>query len=126
MAEQTLAHTLARTLRSRRRELGLSQEAVAHAAGLDRTTYQLMESGRSDRSTNSLLNPRIFTLMALAQALQLPMSALLGEQPRAQQTHTQQTQAQQTTYHAASSPASHSTATNSETLSHLKRIKDQR
>ncbi|MDY5589490.1 MAG: helix-turn-helix transcriptional regulator [Arcanobacterium sp.] len=80
MAEHTLAHTLARTLRARRHELGLSQESVAEAAGIDRTTYQLMESGRSDRSTNSLLNPRLFTLMALANALEIPMSALLGEE----------------------------------------------
>ncbi|MCI6573564.1 MAG: helix-turn-helix transcriptional regulator [Actinomycetaceae bacterium] len=82
VAEQTLAYTLARTLRNRRHELGLSQEEVAQAAGIDRTTYQLMESGRSDRSTNSLLNPRIFTLMALANALKVPMSELLSERPR--------------------------------------------
>ena len=90
MAEYVLAQTLARTLRKRRHELGLSQENVALSAGIDRTTYQLMESGKSDRSTNSLLNPHLFTLFALAQVLKIPLSELVEASAQAAMNAMQQ------------------------------------
>ena len=79
VAEQMLAQTLARMLRARRKELGLTQEQVALAANIERNTYQLMESGLSDRTTNRLLNPRLFTLMALAQVLELPLAEVFTQ-----------------------------------------------
>ena len=78
-AEITLARTLARMLRTRRKELKLSQEQVALAANIDRNTYQLMESGLSDRATNSLLNPHLFTLMAIAQVLELSLADVMAK-----------------------------------------------
>ena len=36
---------LARLVRARRYELGLSQEALAHATGLDRTVLSVLERG---------------------------------------------------------------------------------
>lgn len=76
-----IALTIARNLRKRRKALGLTQEHVAYAARMDRTTYQLMESAKSDRATNSLLNPKLFNLYRVANVLGLSMAQLLGEAP---------------------------------------------
>lgn len=58
-------------------ELGLSQEQVALRADIDRNHYQLMESARSDRRSNRAVNPRFFTLLKLANALEMPVEELL-------------------------------------------------
>ena len=58
-------------------ELGLSQEQVALRADIDRNHYQLMESARSDRRSNRAVNPRFFTLLKLATALEMPVEELL-------------------------------------------------
>lgn len=54
--------------RSRRLELGLSQEQVSERAGLDRTYVSSLESGKR--------NPAFSTLVKIASALQLPLTNL--------------------------------------------------
>ena len=75
--ERHLASIFAHTIRERRMELGLSQEQVALRADIDRNHYQLMESARSDRRSNRAVNPRFFTLLKLANALEMPVEELL-------------------------------------------------
>ncbi|HEY5344093.1 MAG TPA: helix-turn-helix transcriptional regulator [Solirubrobacteraceae bacterium] len=62
-AEQNARMRFAANLRTRREELGVSQEALAHMCGLDRTAVSLLE--RSRRS------PLLDTVVALARALEL-------------------------------------------------------
>ncbi len=76
-AEADLARVLARTLRSQRLEKGLTQEDVAARAGIDKNHYQLMESALSDRKSNSPLNPRLATLVKVADALNTDIVTLL-------------------------------------------------
>ncbi|SDL91564.1 helix-turn-helix transcriptional regulator [Microbacterium azadirachtae] len=65
----------ATSLRSARERAGLSQEDVAHRAGLTRYTYQKYEKGES-RPGNPA-NPTLRTLLALAQVLELPLTSLI-------------------------------------------------
>lgn len=65
--ERRLADALARRLRDLREPTGLSQEQVAHQAGLHRNHYQLLESGLSDRRKQTPANPRLSTLVALCR-----------------------------------------------------------
>lgn len=59
---------------------GLSQERVAHAAGIASYTYQKFEKGESKPGTP--MNPRLTTLVALSQVLDVPLLELLpGELP---------------------------------------------
>lgn len=76
--ERHLAKTLATTIRARRQELGLTQEQVANIAGIDRNHYQVMESGLSDRKQHSALNPKLFTILKLARALDMTVDEFLG------------------------------------------------
>jgi transcriptional regulator with XRE-family HTH domain len=59
-----------------RMQRGLSQEKVAHVAGISTFTYQKFEKGESN--PGSPLNPKLFTLLALAQALEADPRDLLG------------------------------------------------
>lgn len=81
--ERHLASLFAATIRARRKELGLSQEEVALRAEIDRKHYQLMESARSDRRSNKAVNPRFFTLLRLASALEMSVDELVGAASRA-------------------------------------------
>jgi transcriptional regulator with XRE-family HTH domain len=54
---------------------GMSQERVAHLAGLSSFTYQKFEKGESRPGTP--LNPRLTTLVALCQVLELELTDLL-------------------------------------------------
>lgn len=58
---------------------GLSQERVAHAAGLSTFTYRKLEKGDSNPGTPA--NPRLRTLVALAEVLEVPLAALLPPDP---------------------------------------------
>lgn len=78
-AELILSKTLARHIRRRREELHKSQEQVALDAGIDRNHYQVIESGRSDRRSNNPLNPQLFTLVKIANALEWSAIDLLAE-----------------------------------------------
>ena len=71
------APQLAMRLRDLRRESGLSQEAVAHTAGISTYTYQKFEKGESKPGT--LMNPRLSTLLALADVFCVSVGQLLGE-----------------------------------------------
>lgn len=66
---------LADRLRNLRNSLNLSQEAVAHAAGISVYTYQKFEKGESSPGTP--MNPRLHTLLALAEVFHLSVSDLL-------------------------------------------------
>jgi transcriptional regulator with XRE-family HTH domain len=57
----------------------LSQERVAHAAGLSTFTYRKLEKGESNPGTPA--NPRLRTLVALAEVLQIPLAGLLPADP---------------------------------------------
>ena len=56
-------------------ERGLSQERLAHLAGISTYTYQKFEKGESKPGTP--MNPRLFTLIALAQVLDVSIERLL-------------------------------------------------
>lgn len=62
-------------LRDLRRERGLSQEAVAHRAGIALYTYQKFEKGESKPGTP--MNPTYHTLLSLAWVFDLPVTELL-------------------------------------------------
>ena len=55
---------------------GLSQESLAHAAGISTYTYQKFEKGESRPGTP--MNPRLRTLIALAAALDVKVEELVG------------------------------------------------
>lgn len=73
-----VAKQLARTVRSRRKQLGLTQDELARRAELDRTTVQALEAGKSDLKNNRNANPKTQTLLHLAEALQMPIGDLLA------------------------------------------------
>lgn len=54
---------------------GLSQERVAHLAGIAGFTYQKFEKGESRPGTP--MNPRLTTLLALCQVLDVTLEELL-------------------------------------------------
>ncbi|MDR1238006.1 MAG: helix-turn-helix domain-containing protein [Propionibacteriaceae bacterium] len=54
---------------------GLSQEKVAHLAGISSYTYQKFEKGESRPGTP--MNPRMFTLLALAGVLGVGVEELV-------------------------------------------------
>lgn len=60
-----------------RQESGLSQEKVAHAAGISTFTYRKLEHGLSN--PGSPANPRLRTLVALATILNTSLSELIGD-----------------------------------------------
>ena len=60
---------LGAAVRERRKKLGLSQESLANEAGLDRTYVGGVERGER--------NPTLKVLWKLAEALQIPPSALV-------------------------------------------------
>lgn len=65
---------LARGLRQRRLHLGLTQEEVAHEAGLSVRHYQMLEAGRD-------VNPGLKTLFRVAGTLGTSVTALLQAKP---------------------------------------------
>jgi len=70
VVESELVAVFAARMRERRNELGLSQEALAHECGLDRTYI----SGCERR----LRNPSLISVERIANALEIPASALLN------------------------------------------------
>ena len=69
------ARALGVKLQRARLAKGMSQEAVAHAAGISTFTYQKFEKGESKPGTP--MNPRLRTLFALAGALEVGVGELL-------------------------------------------------
>lgn len=60
-------------------DAGLSQERVAHLAGISRNHYQLLERGLSDRKKDTPSNPTLTTLMDVATVLNCPLDTLLAD-----------------------------------------------
>jgi transcriptional regulator with XRE-family HTH domain len=71
------AVTLGASLATARVAKGLSQEQVAHAAGISAYTYQKFEKGESRPGTP--MNPRLTTLLALAEVLEASVAELLPQ-----------------------------------------------
>lgn len=69
------ARTLGVKLQRARLAKGMSQEAVAHAAGISTFTYQKFEKGESKPGTP--MNPRLRTLLALAETLDVRVGELV-------------------------------------------------
>lgn len=74
-AKAEFARALGINLQRLRLESGLSQERLAHMAGISTYTYQKFEKGESKPGTP--MNPRLFTLIAIAQVLDIPLEKLL-------------------------------------------------
>lgn len=66
---------IAVALQRERIRRGLSQEDVAYRAGLSRFTYQKYEKGESRPGTPA--NPTLRSLLAISQALDVPLTVLL-------------------------------------------------
>lgn len=62
-----------------REVVGLSQEKVAHAAGISTFTYRKLEHGLSN--PGSPANPRLRTLVALSSVLKVAVTELLPPDP---------------------------------------------
>ncbi len=74
---ETYARELGHNLHRARMARDLSQERVAHLAGLAGYTYQKFEKGESRPGTP--MNPRLNTLIALSQVLEVPLVELLPD-----------------------------------------------
>ncbi|MEN2740454.1 helix-turn-helix transcriptional regulator [Microbacterium sp. X-17] len=73
------AEALGLALSNARRRRGLSQERIAHAAGISTFTYRKLEKGESNPGTPA--NPRLVTLVSLAEVLHVPVVDLLPPDP---------------------------------------------
>lgn len=78
--DQDDATRLGQTLRRLRSERGLSQETLAHRAGITKNQVQLLEAGRASGSLAKpgMSNPRMATLSGLADALGVTVADLLA------------------------------------------------
>ncbi len=68
MDDKSIKHTI----RSRRKELGLTQNKMAEMLGIDERTYKLIESEQGTK----MVYPR---MEEIARALDLSLSALIGD-----------------------------------------------
>lgn len=75
------ARRLGGVIRELRTEQGLSQEALAHRAGITKNLMHLIESGRTAgaKGTAGPSNPRMTTIAGIAAALDHTVSDLLRE-----------------------------------------------
>ncbi|MDO9024722.1 helix-turn-helix transcriptional regulator [Zwartia sp.] len=71
---QSIKSTLANRLRDRRKELGLSQEAMADLTGIDRTYASQIE--------RAVANPSLEVLVNIGDALNLDVADLLRDETR--------------------------------------------
>lgn len=75
------ARALRETIRAHRVERGLSQEALAHNAGVTKNQVQLIEAGRNTTSElGPESNPTLRTLYGLADALKMSPRDLLPDE----------------------------------------------
>lgn len=75
-----IAAWLARWLRERREAEGLTQEQLAHRAGLSRNQIQNLENNRNNNRTGRVTaNPSLDTILALERAFGMGMGDLLVE-----------------------------------------------
>lgn len=80
MWDEETAKRLGLTLRKLRAEKGVSQESLAHEAGITKNQLNLIEAGRSVglKDGPGPSNPRMATLAGLADAYGMTMSQLLA------------------------------------------------
>lgn len=76
----TFARELGVRLQQARQRKGLSQERVAHLAGVAGFTYQKFEKGES--RPGAAMNPRLQTLLAVCEVLEIDVATLLEGAPR--------------------------------------------
>ena len=74
MATKHILKALGEEIRHRRKPLGVSQEALAHGAGLHRNVI-----GRLERGT---YNPTVMTLLSIAAEFDIPLSELVSSAER--------------------------------------------
>lgn len=72
---ESYARELGVLLHRARTAAELSQERLAHAAGISTFTYRKLEKGESNPGTPT--NPRLRTLLALAEVLDVELESLL-------------------------------------------------
>lgn len=70
--------TIGTTIHRIRVERGYSQDRVAYEANLSRYTYQKLEKGETRPGAQP--NPRLSTLLAIAQVLEVSLADLLPEE----------------------------------------------
>jgi transcriptional regulator with XRE-family HTH domain len=75
------AKRLGVTLRRLREERDLSQESLAFRAGVTKNQVQLIEAGRASgrKDSSGPSNPRLSTLVGLAEVLCVPVSDMLND-----------------------------------------------
>lgn len=73
------ARALGVRLHQERVRRGLTQERLAVAAGITAFTYRKLEKGESNPGTPA--NPRLRTLVALAEVMDIPIGDLLPPEP---------------------------------------------
>lgn len=78
-ADRTLAKALAESLRRHRKKTGLSQEKLAHAAGIDWKYYQNLENEKSGSAKGSAANPTIQILWKLSGAYGVSLPDLIND-----------------------------------------------
>ena len=74
---EAYARELGINLLRAREGAGMSQERVAHAAGISTFTYRKLEKGESNPGTPA--NPRLKTLMALTEVLNVDLTSVLPD-----------------------------------------------
>lgn len=75
------ARGLGAALRLARKRRGISQETLAHRAGVSKKQIHLIEAGRASghRDASGPANPRVSTLVGLAAVLGIDVSELFRE-----------------------------------------------
>lgn len=76
---EVYARELGLNLLRAREASGLSQERLANAAGISTFTYRKLEKGESNPGTPA--NPRLRTLVALAEVLGVELGEILAAKP---------------------------------------------
>ncbi len=81
MWNQESASRLGAAIKTGRVAKGLSQESLAHQAGITKNQLQLIEAGRSSGRADGVgpSNPRMATLSGLAAVLEVTVAELLSE-----------------------------------------------
>jgi transcriptional regulator with XRE-family HTH domain len=80
---ETIAARFGARVRARREELGLTQEELAHRAGISRNQIQNIEHSRnnarddSGRRVGGVGNPRLDTVWAISVALEIDVAELV-------------------------------------------------
>lgn len=77
---KTFSREVGVRLQQARQRRGLSQERVAHLAGVAGFTYQKFEKGESRPGV--AMNPRLQTLLAVCEVLEIDVATLLEGAPR--------------------------------------------